>query len=108
MADRSKRIELQSFNIDSNIKGRYENNEFYRGLSCICLNPLDEIVASNNGNMTVELLKQSDNFVFGESLVNNPWNGSLNNIDRLLKASPSMKIITLLNDGNIEIIEKES
>lgn len=66
---------LQSFNIDSNIKGRYENNEGYRGLSCICLNLLDEIVASNNGNMTVEALKQSDNFVFGKSLVNNSWTG---------------------------------
>lgn len=29
--------DLQSFDIDSNVKGRFDTSDLYRGLSCVCL-----------------------------------------------------------------------
>lgn len=41
--------DLQSFDIDSNVKGRFDTSDLYRGLSCVCLEMIDEIAAKGNG-----------------------------------------------------------
>ena len=54
--------DLQSFNIDSNIKGRYANREQYRGLSCLCLEVLNEIASKNEGCITINGIRNAPNF----------------------------------------------
>lgn len=87
--------ELQSFNLDSNIKGRYENGESYRGLSCVCLEVLDEIAAANNGWLSVEGVKAAENAVFGVEYNLYHDSAPTGDINALLAAKPKMKIISL-------------
>ena len=56
--------DLQSFNIDSNVKGRFKNGESYRGLACVCLEVLEEIASRNNGKLTVDSIRRGTNGVF--------------------------------------------
>ncbi len=88
---------LQSFNIDSNIKGRYENNEGCRGLSCICLEVLEEIAAAGKGRLMIEGVRKAENFVFSYPYTPEPFSrnpgGEL--CSRILRAEPSAKTITL-------------
>ena len=90
---------LQSFNIDSNVKGRMKNGEFYRGLSCVCLEMIDEIAADNEGKLTIDGVISAPNFVFSEILseVSTPYIGG---ISRIIEARPEMKTITLDENMN--------
>ncbi|MBO6300724.1 MAG: hypothetical protein J6N53_17990 [Lachnospiraceae bacterium] len=94
---------MQSFNIDSDIKGRSKNGQTYRGLSCICLEVIEEIAAKNEGVLTCEGIKEADNFVFAESLKYGYSNGGGQSIDRVLDAKPDMKAIFRTRDGSIVI-----
>ena len=91
--------ELHSFNIDSNIKGRYENGESYRGLSCLCFEVYDELAASGNGILTVDAIREAENGIFSIELNHSPRNLQIGNIDLILNARPAMKSITLNSDG---------
>lgn len=50
--------DLQSFDIDSNIKGRYKNGESYRGLCCICLEVFERIAEQNSGHLSIEGIRR--------------------------------------------------
>ncbi|MBO4897453.1 MAG: metallophosphoesterase [Clostridia bacterium] len=93
--------ELRSFNIDSNIKGRYINGETYRGLSCICLEALCETAKEG---LTREAVRAGKNFVFSAEYIPNDYEKHDGNITALLSASPAMNLITM--DYNGEIILK--
>lgn len=60
--------DLQSFNLDSNVKGRHANGESRRGLACVCLEGIEEIAAQNQGHLSVEAVKNAPNFVFSADL----------------------------------------
>ncbi|MBR2868839.1 MAG: metallophosphoesterase [Clostridia bacterium] len=91
---------LQSFNIDSNVKGRYKNNETYRGLSCVCIEVIEEIAAQNEGKLTFDGVRSAENFVFSEehTPVVMPTCGA--DIARILSARPEMKTISVDCDWN--------
>lgn len=95
--------DLQSFDIDSNVKGRFDTSDLYRGLSCVCLEMIDEIAAKGNGVLKREVLRESENFVF--SVPHTPIENT--NIDtdfsNLLQAKPAMKRILLDNDGMLQL-----
>lgn len=91
--------DLQSFDIDSNVKGRLNAEDSYRGLSCVCLEVLDEIAERGGGSLKREEIKQSENFVFSVPRIYNcnlPRNG---NIRRILDAKPDMKLIGMDENG---------
>ena len=91
--------ELCSFDIDSNIKGKQENGETYRGLSCLCLEVLEEISYMNNGYLTINGIRNADNFVFSAELESGWYNEQTGEIGRVLEAVPKMKRITLDKNG---------
>lgn len=91
--------ELRSFNIDSNIKGRYKNGESYRGLSCICMEVYDELAATRNGLLTTDMLLEAENGIFGVSIDHSWWTGDNRAPDTILNAVPEMKTIKLDSDG---------
>lgn len=95
--------DLQSFDIDSNVKGRFDTSDLYRGLSCVCLEMIDEIAAKGNGVLKREVLRESENFVF--SVPHTPIENT--NVDtdlsNLLQAKPAMKRILLDNDGMLQL-----
>lgn len=86
--------DLQSFDIDSNIKGRFNNGEGHRGLSCVCIEVLEEVASKNNGVLTIDGLCNAQNGVFSVDYI--PYWSCENTGDlyRLLKAEPQMKIIS--------------
>ena len=88
------------FDIDSNIKGLYNNGETYRGLSCVCLEALEETAAANYGVLTVEGIRNSENAVFSAAYVTGWSFEPKGDICRVLKASPEMKTITLGEYGD--------
>lgn len=85
--------DLHSFNIDSNVKGRYKNGEGYRGLTCMCFEVFDEI-ASNNNELTIDSICNADNGIF--AVPYSPcWNTAVSgDINRILNAHPAMKVIS--------------
>ena len=91
--------DLQSFNIDSNIKGKLKNDETYRGLSALCLEVYDEIAGQNNGHLSIEAIANAINGIFSAEYV--PcWNYTREGtIDRVLNATPEMKSILLDLNG---------
>lgn len=93
--------DLQSFDIDSNIKGIYQNGESYRGLSCLCLEALEEIAASNYDYLTVESIINADNFVFSSAYIPECGLMSDGDINQLLNARPKMKNFRL--NSNLEL-----
>ncbi len=94
--------DLQSFNLDSNIKGRNENGETYRGLCCLCLEICEEIASRNHGRLSVDSLSSYENGVFSMDYapawgvspmsVGDPYN--------ILNAAPHMKTISLDQERN--------
>ena len=91
--------DLQAFDIDSNIKGRNNKGESYRGLTCICLESLEDIAKQENGYLKAENIANAENFVFTADLVcGEP--ASSGNLDKLLSAAPEMKTIDIDSDGN--------
>lgn len=91
--------DLQSFNIDSNIKGHYENGESYRGLVCICIEVLEEVASKSNGNLTVNALKTSPNGIFGSEYSSVCLESDEGDVEKITKANSRMKTITLNEDG---------
>ena len=91
--------DLCSFDIDSNAKGRIENGESYRGLSCICLEVLEEISAAENGYLTISGIRNSRNFAFSVP-VEPCWSyEQAGDIRNVLEAAPVMKTIALDKEG---------
>ena len=91
--------DLQSFNIDSNVKGRYENGESYRGLSCVCLEVLDEIASKNDGTLRLYELQRGPNAIYSVAYSPNAPLYFKNDISPLLNAQPQLKTIVLNPDG---------
>ncbi|MBQ9984803.1 MAG: metallophosphoesterase [Oscillospiraceae bacterium] len=97
--------DLQSFNIDSNVKGRFQNGEGYRGISCVCLEGIEELVAKNDGWLTSEGVKNAENFVFSADYVYNSFTSCCGDLGEITGARPDMKLITLDAGGNPVIAE---
>lgn len=95
---------LQSFNIDSNVKGRNKNGETYRGLSCVCLEVYDEIAAKNGNQLTREAIMHGPNGIFAVQLTYDIFMPEQGDIDRILNAVPQMTRIGLDNMNNPVII----
>ena len=95
--------DLQSFNIDANIKGRFANGEAFRSLSCICLECIEEIAKENMGYLEIDSVKNASNFVFSSEFVYGlpPFLGA--DISKILNAKPTAKRITL-DDNNKPIV----
>ena len=91
--------ELRSFNVDSNVKGRYANGETYRGLSCICLDVYDELAAAHDGLLTTDIVYEAENGIFGVELEHSRWYsdwiGKIKTPEKILRAAPEMKTIGL-------------
>lgn len=97
---------LQSFNIDSNIKGRYENGESYRGLACVCLELLD-LAAAEYGRLTLESILNTPDCVFAAPYTPNGDTCFEGDISRILNAKPAMKYICLDPSGEPFITDPE-
>ena len=99
--------DLQSFNIDSNAKGRIENGHSYRGLACVCLEVLEEAASKNGRRLTVDGLHETPNAVFSTELVPCPWDAyTEGNIQKILDATPEMKTI-FADDDHRPLITKQ-
>lgn len=98
--------DLQSFDIDSNVKGRRSSDDSYRGLSCICLEIVDEIAAKNNGFLTREAIQNYENFVFSVPYTQNVFMNINADLSRVIEARPQMKRIKLNENGEPQIIEQ--
>lgn len=90
--------DLQSFDIDSDIKGRNAFGETYRGLSCICLEALEEIVEDSNGYLTIEGIEKGQNFVFSAAYCPNQSLSNEGDIRLITDAALQMK--TIIIDGS--------
>lgn len=95
--------DLQSFDIDSNIKGKYDKNDNYRGLSCICLEVLDEIAEHNDGHLTREGIRNAENFVFAVPYSPNREFFWAKDVSKILTALPKMKQIKMNKNGKPNI-----
>ncbi len=93
--------DLCSYNVDSNIKGRYANGEMYRGLSCICLEVCDTIASQNRGMLTIEGICGAENGVFSAALCPGMSVEKEGDIYKILNAKPEMKTITVDPSGKI-------
>ena len=91
--------DLCAFNIDANIKGRYENGETYRGLACLCLEVFEEIAGRNYGQLTVDEIMKGENGVFSVPLMPLSFDTAGSKIQRILEAAPVMKTITIGPEG---------
>lgn len=96
--------DLMSFDIDSNIKGRYVAGEPYRGLSCVCLEILEEIAEEGGGTLRRDVIRSAENFVFGVPYRMNDRVRPGGDINRILFAKPEMKTIGLNAQGEPEIL----
>ena len=97
--------DLQSFDIDSNIKGRYKNGESYRGLCSICLEVFEEIAEQNSGYLSIEGICNAQNGVFATEYVPDWYYEKEGDIDRVLYAAPEMKTITLDQNSKAVILD---
>lgn len=91
--------ELQSFNIDSDVKGRHAHGETYRGLSCICLEVFDEIASKDDGSLSIDKIIGYENGVFGVGLDYSYRDVPMGNMDIILNSKPQMKTIALDSSG---------
>ena len=85
---------LQSFNMDSDIKGKNKNGETYRGLACVCLEVLEEIASQGQNGLTVEGIRRSQNGVFGAEHIYNYGSSEQGDISRILNAHIEMKTLS--------------
>lgn len=97
--------DLQSFDIDSNVKGRFDSDDYYRGLSCVCLEIVDEISSMNDGFLSREAMRESENFVFSVPYTPNVFRTDSSDLSPILEAKPKMKRIVLAADGNPQIVD---
>ena len=97
--------DLQSFDIDSNVKGRFDENDPYRGLSCICLEILDEIAQRGSGVLRREEIRAAENFVFSVPYTPNDFTSVEGDISRILSARPRMQRIDLNQDWKLQIVD---
>lgn len=84
---------LQSFNIDSNIKGRYKNGEGHRAISCICIEMLEEIAVSCETKLTAQAVRRAPNFVFSADLTYENTEESAGDASRITHNPPESKRI---------------
>ena len=85
--------DLQSFDLDSNVKGRYEPTDLYRGLTCICLETIEEAAEQDAGRLTIDGLLNARNGVFGVPYTFGYADIPGGSIDRIRLAKPEMKTI---------------
>ena len=97
--------DLCSFNIDSDVKGRCQNGETYRGLACLCLEVLEDTAASGGRRLTIDTLCDAENAVFSSERVPGSYYMAQEKLDRILTAAPEMKTITLSPDGIPVIVD---
>ena len=95
--------DLQAFDLDSNIKGRYKNGETYRGLTALCLEVCGEIAAACGGRLTAEGFRNAQNAVFSAPVLWTEAREESGEPERILRAAPDMKTIRHGQDGNIYI-----
>lgn len=86
--------DLQSFDVDANIKGRYECGEGWRGLTCVCLEVFDNVAGENNCSLSCTDIEKAPNGVFSVPYTAAYDGDAEGNLDMLLSASPDMKTIT--------------
>lgn len=91
--------DLQSFDIDANIKGALWGDGIRRRLSCVCLECIEEIARRNNSFLSIDGILNAENFVFSEELSRTGTEPSSGDIDRMLVASLEMKVFRLDPDG---------
>ena len=91
--------DLHSFNLDSNVKGKHNPQGDYRGLSCICLEVLEEIASENSGMVTCEGLLKAPNAVFSVPYNYNNSHSLTGNPEKILEKSPFRKHIRLDSNG---------
>ena len=88
--------DLCSFNIDANVKGRFENGEGCRNLSCLCIEILEEIASQHDGTLTIDgNISHPVNGVFTVSYVPGDFDILNGDLHRILNAAPEMKMITI-------------
>ena len=95
--------DLQSFNLDSDVKGRCKNGETYRGLTALCLEVCGEIAAQNGGMLTIDGIRNATNAVFGMPLDRTGFGNDMTDLTPLLTAQPEMKTILLTPEGQLAI-----
>ena len=77
------------------MKGRNAHGETYRGLSCLCLEVLEEIAARDEGAVSIEGLCAGPCPVFSQELVERwGWEPG-GNIDAVLRARPEQRTIAV-------------
>ena len=97
--------DLQSFDLDSNMKGRYDPSDSYRGLACVCLEAVEEAAAMEYGELSVESVSAVRGCVFGQTLVNEYFPVGNGDTDIIFHARPEMKTISLDDEGRLNIEE---
>ena len=97
--------DLQSFNLDANVKGRYANGECHRALSCVCLEMIEEIAAQNQGHLRVDAVKHAPNFVFSADLSYHLPAMQRGNIETITKAAPAARRIAADDYGHLMIVD---
>lgn len=95
--------DLQGFDIDSDVKGRCEGGETYRGLSCMCLEVYEELSSRYGGKLTIEDIRAGENGIFGQPLVTSWRNPGDGDIDKILQARPRMKVIGMDAERKLKI-----
>ena len=95
--------DLQSFDIDANIKGRQEFGENWRGIACVCLEVVDETAGRHNDSLSVSALQNAPNAVFAAPYVPSYEDCPIGNPDSLLSTPPDMKTISIHSDGRLSL-----
>lgn len=100
--------DLQSFNLDANVKGRYANGESHRALACVCLESIEEIAAQNQRHLTVDAVKNAPNFVFSADHDYHLPATEKGNIETITKAAPEARRITTDGQGGLVIVDDKA
>lgn len=96
--------DLQSFDLDSNIKGRFKNGETYRGLACLCLEVCEEAAKQSGGILMAESIRSAQNMVFSTPFAYSADSGELGDLNRILQAEPEMKTLGCDSFGTIAVL----
>ena len=96
--------DLQSFNLDSNVKGRYDSSDRYRGLTCICLEAVEDAAALNFGELSIESVLAARNGVFGQAHINGFYPNGNEDMDLIFNSRPEMKTISVDAEGRLYIV----
>ena len=97
--------DLCSYNIDSNIKGRYIEGETYRGITCLCLEVCDQIALKKQGLLTIEGIRETENGVFSVEYIPGISEDTEGDIHTILNAKPKMKTITVDRSEKVWILD---